>query len=69
MTSRKDAVTACAVGRHRTASHGDVIPVLLAALGSAFDIPRPRHVGRDGWYTLEFASGRLAVTSHDPVSV
>ena len=28
------------------ASHGDVIPVLLATLSRAFAIPQPRHVGR-----------------------
>ena len=54
-------------GRAVAASHGDVIPVLLAALSSAFDIQRPRHVGRSGWYTLEFAHGDLHMTSHDPV--
>jgi hypothetical protein len=27
----------------------------------------PRHVGRGGWYTLQFAPGGLAVTPHDPV--
>ena len=56
-------------GRAVAASHGDVIPVLLAALSSTFDIPRPRHVGRGGWYTLRFASGNLAITAHDPVAV
>jgi 8-oxo-dGTP diphosphatase len=56
-------------GRAVAASHGDVIPVLLAALSSTFDIPRPRHVGRGGWYTLRFAPGDLAVTAHDPVPV
>jgi 8-oxo-dGTP diphosphatase len=56
-------------GRAVAASHGDVIPVLLAALSSAFGIPRPRHVGRGGWYTLQFALGDLAITAHDPVSV
>jgi 8-oxo-dGTP diphosphatase len=54
-------------GRAVAASHGDVVPVLLAALGSAFGMPRPRHVGRGGWYTLQFAAGGLAVTAHDPV--
>jgi hypothetical protein len=49
------------------ASHGDVVPALLAALGSAFGMPRPRHVGRGGWHTLQFAAGDLAVTAHDPV--
>jgi 8-oxo-dGTP diphosphatase len=53
-------------GRAVAASHGDVIPVLLATLGNAFDLPRPRHVGRGGWYTLHFASGGVAITSHDP---
>jgi 8-oxo-dGTP diphosphatase len=54
-------------GRVAAASHGDVIPVLLATLSSAFSIPRPRHVGRGGWYTLRFVSSGLAVTPHDPV--
>jgi 8-oxo-dGTP diphosphatase len=56
-------------GRAAAASHGDVIPVLLAALSSAFDIPRPQHVGRGGWYTLQFTPGRLVITEHDPVAV
>ena len=56
-------------GRAVAASHGDVISVLLTTLSSAFAIPRPRHVGRGGWYTLQFAVGGLAVTSHDPVPV
>ena len=54
-------------GRVVAASHGDVIPVLLAALASAAGMPRPRHVGRGGWYTLQFAVGDLAITAHDPV--
>jgi 8-oxo-dGTP diphosphatase len=54
-------------GRVAAASHGDVVPVLLAVLSSAFAVPRPRHVGRGGWYTLQFAPGVLAVTPHDPV--
>jgi 8-oxo-dGTP diphosphatase len=56
-------------GRAVAASHGDVIPVLLATLSSAFGIPLPRHVGRGGWYTLRFAPGGLAITSRDPVQV
>jgi 8-oxo-dGTP diphosphatase len=54
-------------GRAAAASHGDVIPVLLTTLSSAFAIRRPRHVGRGGWYTLQFAPGGLTVTPHDPV--
>ena len=54
-------------GRVVAASHGDVVPVLLAALASASGLPRPRHIGRGGWYTLEFAAGDLAITAHDPV--
>jgi 8-oxo-dGTP diphosphatase len=54
-------------GRVVAASHGDTIPVLLAALASASGMSRPRHVGRGGWYTLRFAAGDLAITSHDPV--
>jgi 8-oxo-dGTP diphosphatase len=54
-------------GRAVAASHGDVIPVLLATLSSAFAVPQPRHVGRGGWYTLQFVPGGLAVTPHDPV--
>jgi len=53
-------------GRAVAASHGDVVPALLAALASASGMPRPRHVGRGGWYTLQFAPGDLAITSHDP---
>jgi broad specificity phosphatase PhoE len=56
-------------GRAVAASHGDVIPVLLAALSGAFGISLPRHVGRGGWYTLRFAPGGLAITPHDPVPV
>jgi broad specificity phosphatase PhoE len=56
-------------GRAAAASHGDVIPVLLAALSGAVAVPRPRHVGRGGWYTLRFAAGGLAVIPHDPVPV
>jgi broad specificity phosphatase PhoE len=56
-------------GRVVAASHGDTIPVLLAALASASGVPRPRHVGRGGWYTLQFVSGDLAIISHDPVAV
>ena len=54
-------------GRVVAASHGDTVPVLLAALASASGLPRPRHVGRGGWYTLQFAGGDVAVTAHDPV--
>jgi broad specificity phosphatase PhoE len=54
-------------GRVVAASHGDTIPVLLATLASAAGMSRPRHVGRGGWYTLRFAPGDLAITSHDPV--
>jgi 8-oxo-dGTP diphosphatase len=54
-------------GRVAAASHGDTIPVLLAALASAAGMPRPRHVARGGWYTLRFAPGDLAIASHDPV--
>jgi broad specificity phosphatase PhoE len=54
-------------GRAAAASHGDVIPVLLATLSSAFAIPRPPHLGRGGWYTLQFTPCGLAVTPHDPV--
>lgn len=53
-------------GRVAAASHGDTVPVLLATLASAFGLPRPRHIGRGGWYTLRFASENLAITAHDP---
>ncbi len=56
-------------GRVAAASHGDVIPVLLAMLSSAFAIPRPRHVGCGGWYTLQFVPAGLAIAPHDPVPV
>lgn len=54
-------------GRVVAASHGDVVPVLLAALASAAGLPRPRHVGRGGWHTLAFAGDDAAITAHDPV--
>jgi 8-oxo-dGTP diphosphatase len=54
-------------GRVVAASHGDVVPVLVAALASAAGIPRPRYVGRGGWYTLQLAAGDVAITAHDPV--
>jgi 8-oxo-dGTP diphosphatase len=56
-------------GRVVAASHGDVIPVMLAALSSFHDAPRPRHVGRGGWYSLQFGPEDLAVTAHDPVQL
>lgn len=56
-------------GRTVAASHGDVVPVLLTALSSAFGIPQPRLLGRGGWYTLRFAPGDLDITAHDPVLV
>lgn len=56
-------------GRVVAASHGDVIPVLLAALSGRYGIPWPRWAGRGGWYTLQFAAGGLAVARHDPVPV
>ena len=54
-------------GRVVAASHGDVVPVLVAALASAAGMSRPRHVGRGGWYTLQFAAGNVAITAHDLV--
>lgn len=56
-------------GRVVAASHGDVIPVLLAALSSAFGLHRPRYVGRGGWYTVQFAPGGVTIIPHDPVPV
>lgn len=56
-------------GRVAAASHGDVVPALLAVLSSAYDVPWPRHVGRGGWYTLQFASTHLAVTAHNEVGI
>lgn len=54
-------------GRVVAASHGDVIPVVLAALSSLFGVVWPRWVGRGGWYTLRFGPAALAITAHDPV--
>ena len=54
-------------GRIAAASHGDVIPVVLSTLSSAFAIDRPPWVGRGGWYTLRFAPGELSVAAHQPV--
>jgi 8-oxo-dGTP diphosphatase len=56
-------------GRVVAASHGDVIPVMLAALSSFYGVPRPRHVGRGGWYSVLFGPDDLAVTAHDPVKL
>ncbi|HTT92350.1 MAG TPA: histidine phosphatase family protein [Acidimicrobiales bacterium] len=60
---------ACPGGRTVAASHGDVIPVLLATLSSAFAVPTPGPVDRGGWYTLHFGPGGLAVTPHNAVPV
>ena len=60
-------MTAHPGGRVVAASHGDVIPVVLAVLSTSYGIPRPAHTGRGGWYTLCFSPGALAVTSHAPV--
>ena len=49
-------------GRVIAASHGDAIPVLLAALSGAFAAAYQPWVGRGGWYTLQFAPGELAIT-------
>jgi 8-oxo-dGTP diphosphatase len=55
-------------GRVVAASHGDVVPVVVTALASASGLPRPRYVGRGGWYTLRFAAaGDVAISAHDPV--
>jgi 8-oxo-dGTP diphosphatase len=59
-------MTAHPGGRVVAASHGDVIPVLMATLSTARGIPRPRHVGRGGWYTLRITSDDLAVIPRDP---
>jgi 8-oxo-dGTP diphosphatase len=56
-------------GRVAAASHGDVVPALLAALSGAYNVSWPRHVGRGGWYTLQFADGHLAITAHNPVGI
>ncbi|MBM2614577.1 histidine phosphatase family protein [Actinoplanes sp. LDG1-06] len=45
-------------------SHGDVIPLLLAALTGAYRVPVPPLVERGGWYTLRFAGSALTVTAH-----
>ena len=60
---------ACPGGRTVAASHGDIIPVLLATLSSAFAVPTPGPVDRGGWYTLHFGRGGLAVTPHNAVPV
>jgi 8-oxo-dGTP diphosphatase len=56
-------------GRVVAASHGDVIPVLIAALSNSYGVGRPEHVGRGGWYTLLFRPGSLTLDAHDPVTL
>jgi broad specificity phosphatase PhoE len=51
-------------GRVIAASHGDVIPILLATLSAAFAAADPPWVGRGGWYTLRFAPGELDISAH-----
>ncbi|MEV4179537.1 histidine phosphatase family protein [Nonomuraea sp. NPDC049709] len=45
------------------ASHGDVIPVLLATLCAFCEAPPPALVGRGGWYTLRFDHHTVTITS------
>lgn len=40
----------------------------MALPAAQLTVELPRHVGRGGWYTLQFAAGGLAITPHDPVS-
>jgi 8-oxo-dGTP diphosphatase len=56
-------------GRVAAASHGDVVPAVLASLASAYEVTWPRHVGRGGWYTLRFTAGDVDITAHNPVGL
>jgi broad specificity phosphatase PhoE len=48
-------------GRVVAASHGDVIPVLLALLSGTYAVSLPEPVARGGWYSLRFADGSLTI--------
>jgi broad specificity phosphatase PhoE len=47
-------------------SHGDLIPVVLAHLASAWNCPLPRVIDRGGWFRLHFTSGHLSMTAIHP---
>jgi len=57
-------------GRVVACSHGDVIPVLIAAVcGAGGAVPVPEVVARGGWYRLRFAAdGTVTVTAHQPAA-
>jgi broad specificity phosphatase PhoE len=52
--------------RHRderivAASHGDIIPSLLATLCAAYGVAVPAIVPRGGWYTIRIGSGNCTI--------
>ncbi|HVX42486.1 MAG TPA: histidine phosphatase family protein [Mycobacteriales bacterium] len=52
--------------RHRgqrivAASHGDIIPALLATLCAGYDLPLPGVVPRGGWYTIRIGTGQCTI--------
>jgi 8-oxo-dGTP diphosphatase len=47
-------------------SHGDLIPVVLAHLASAWTCPLPTIVDRGGWFRLHFNCGHLSMTGIHP---
>jgi 8-oxo-dGTP diphosphatase len=47
-------------------SHGDLIPVVLAHLASAWNCPLPEIIDRGGWFRLHFSPGRLSMTGIQP---
>ena len=49
-------------GRVVACSHGDIIPVFLAMLCGANDVPLPTVPGRGGWYSVRFDAGSFTVT-------
>ena len=52
-------------GRVVASSHGDVIPLLVAAVCAAGRVPVPDVVYRGGWYRLRFgADGAVTVDAH-----
>lgn len=46
------------------ASHGDIIPALLAMLCAAFDVPLPKMPERGGWHTIHIKDDRCTITMH-----
>lgn len=54
-------------GRVVACSHGDLIPVLLAAVAAANGLRLPPAPAQRGdWHTLRFEDGKVAIDAHEP---